>query len=152
MKDIDTNFLKDNTLISNDKILTFNDFIILTRSSPAKSLGIGSIKGNLGLGADGDLNILNLNLNDTDISKDYEKFKSALSNIDYVIKAGEIIKYHEKINLNGSGKVFWASGKPEKKDSKSILAKKEDFFRKYNSNFYNSYNITVNKESLRKIA
>jgi formylmethanofuran dehydrogenase subunit A len=152
MKDMDTTFSKDNSLITNSKELTFNDFAILTRSSPAKSLGIGSIKGNLGLGADGDLNILNLNLNDTDISRDYEKFKSALSNIEYVIKAGEIIKNHEKINLDCSGKILWASGKPEKEDNKSILAKKETFYQKYYSNFYDSYNTTINKEILRKIA
>jgi len=152
MKDFDSSFLKDNILISNDKILTFNEFIILTRSSPAKSLGIGSIKGNLGLGTDGDLNILNLNLNDTDISRDYEKFKSALSNIEYVIKAGEIIKNHEKINLESSGKILWASGKPEKEDTKSTLAKKEAFYQKFYSNFYDSYTITANKEILRNIA
>jgi len=152
MKDMDNSFLKDNDLISNDKILTFNQFIILTRSSPAKSLGIGTIKGNLGLGSDGDLNILNLNLNDTDISRDYEKFISALSNIDYVIKAGEIIKNHEKINLDSSGKILWASGKPEKEDTTSILAKKEDFYQKYYSNFYDSYTTTINKEILREIA
>jgi len=152
MKDIDTNFLKDNSLVSNDEVLTFNEFVTLTRSSPAKSLGIGSIKGNLGLGADGDLNILNLNLNDTDISRDYEKFKSALSNIEYVIKAGEIIKNHEKINLDSSGKILWASGKPEKEDTTSILAKKEAFYQKFYSNFYDSYTTTINKEILRKIA
>ena len=152
MNNMEASFLKDNSLNSNDKILPFNDYIILTRSSPAKSLGIGSIKGNLGLGADGDLNILNLNLNDTDISRDYEKFKSALSNLEYVIKAGEIIKNHDKINLDGSGKILWASGKPEKEDTKTILAKKEDFYQKYYSNFYDSYTITINKEILRKIA
>jgi len=152
MNDMEASFLKDNSLNSNDKILTFNEFIILTRSSPAKSLGIGSIKGNLGLGADGDLNILNLNLNNTDISRDYVKFKSALSNIECVIKAGEIIKNHEKINLESSGKILWASGKPEKEDIKSILAKKEDFYQKYGSNFYNSYNSDINKIILRKIA
>lgn len=124
----------------------------MTRSSPAKSLGIGSIKGNLGLGSDGDLNILNLNLNNTDISRDYENFKSALGNMEYIIKAGEIIKNHEKINLDSSGKILWASGKPEKEDTKSILAKKENFYQKYYSNFYNSYNTDINKNILRKIA
>jgi formylmethanofuran dehydrogenase subunit A len=152
MKDMDADFLKDNTLESNDEVLTFNDFVILTRSSPAKSLGIGSIKGNLGIGADGDLNVLDLNLNDADISSDYEMFKSALGNIEYVIKTGEVIKDREKIDLNGSGKIFWASGKPEKEDTKSILAKKDAFYQKFSSNFYDSYNININKELLRKIS
>ncbi|MHA1477733.1 MAG: hypothetical protein ACTSPU_05995, partial [Promethearchaeota archaeon] len=67
-------------------------------------------------------------------------------------KAGEIIKDQEKINLNSYGKIFWASGRPEKEETKSILAKKEDFYQKYYSNFYDSYSITINKKILRKIA
>jgi formylmethanofuran dehydrogenase subunit A len=152
MSDMEASFLKDNPISSNSNNLTFYDYIILTRASPAKSLGIGSIKGNLGIGADGDLNVLNLNLNDTDISRDYEKFKTALANMDYIIKAGEVIKDHDKINLNSSGKIFWSSGKTEKVDIKSILARKDSFYQKYSSNFYDSYNISVNKEILRKIS
>lgn len=152
MKDMDADFLKDNSLSSNDKVLTFNDFVILTRSSPAKSLGIGSIKGNLGLGADGDLNVLNLNLNDVDVLKDVETLKKALENIEFVIKSGEIIKNQEIFNMNGSGKIFWASGKAEKEDSKLVLTKKKEFYQKYYSIFYDSYDLTIEKEVLRKIA
>ncbi|MBA7610873.1 Formyltransferase/hydrolase complex Fhc subunit A [subsurface metagenome] len=152
MKDMDAGFLKDNSLASNDKILTFNDFVILTRSSPAKSLGIGSIKGNLGLGADGDLNVLNLNLNDVDVLKDVETLKKALENIEFVIKSGEIIKNQEKFNMSGSGKIFWASGKAEKDDSKLVLTKKKEFYQKYYSTFYDSYDITIDNNILRKIA
>jgi len=152
MKDMDANFLKDNSLASNDNVLTFNDFVILTRSSPAKSLGIGSIKGNLGLGADGDLNILNLNLNDVDVLKDVETLKKALENIDFVIKSGEVIKNQEKFNMSSSGKIFWALGKAENDDSKLILTKKKEFYQKYYSIFYDSYDTTIDNKILRKIA
>jgi len=152
MNDMDAGFLKDNSLASNDNVLTFNDFVILTRSSPAKSLGIGSIKGNLGLGADGDLNVLNLNLNDVDVLKDVETLKKALENIKFVIKSGEIIKNQEKFNINGSGKIFWASGKAEKDDSKLVLTKKKEFYQKYYSTFYDSYTTTIDNNILRKIA
>ena len=53
--------------------------------------------------------------------------------------------------INSYGKIFWASGKPEKEDAKTILAKKEAFYQKYYSNFYDSYSITINKEIVRKI-
>ena len=43
-------------------------------------------------------------------------------------------------------------GVSEKENTKSVLAKKEAFYQKYNSNFYESYNITINKGILRKIA
>ena len=39
-----------------------------------------------------------------------------------------------------------------KKDIKSILAKKEDFCHKYYSTFYDSYDITIDNNILRKIA
>jgi formylmethanofuran dehydrogenase subunit A len=151
IEEMETELLKDISLISNYNELTFNEFIILSRSSPAKSLGLGSIKGNLGVGSDGDLNVLDIDIKKTEVSKDHAKFKAALNNIEYVIKAGDIIKNHEKIDLSSSGKVFWASGIPEKEDNKSILVKKEDFYRKYFSNFYDSYKITLKNERLRQI-
>jgi hypothetical protein len=42
--------------------------------------------------------------------------------------------------------------KAEKEDTTSILAKKEAFYQKFYSNFYDSYTITVNKKIMRKIA
>ena len=68
MSDMNSEFLKNNKLVSNTRELTFNEIVVLTRSSPATSLGLGKFKGNLGLGADGDLNILNIDLNKVDTS------------------------------------------------------------------------------------
>ena len=151
MKDMNGEFLKDNPLINNNNILTFNEFVILTRASPAKSLGLGSIKGNLGVGSDADLNILNININDIDLSKDSNGFKTTLSNIEYVIKAGNIIKEQEKIDLSHQGKIFWSQGKPEKEDKSLIMKSKKDFYQKYGSIFYDSLKISIENEILREI-
>lgn len=144
-------FLKDNYLLDNDKILTFNDFVILTRSSPAKSLGLANLKGNLGTGADADINILNINLNDIDTAKNYNSLKDALSNLEYVIKSGEIIKYKEKIDLEPQGKIFWAKGEVEVDDKDLVMNTKRDFYQKYGSVFYKSMEISIDKEELRLI-
>ena len=61
---LDSNFPSKAFLQSVSNYLTFNDFVIISRASPAKSLGMGKSKGNLGFGADGDLNILNININE----------------------------------------------------------------------------------------
>ncbi len=151
MAGMNENFLKNNTLLDNDKILTFKDFVILTRASPAKSLGLANIKGNLGTGADADINILDLNLNDTDISKNYELFQEALSNLDYVIKAGEIIKHGEKIDLNPQGKIFWSKGKVDVENKDLIMNSKRDFYQKYGSIFYKSMEISISNNFLREI-
>ena len=151
MKDMNGEFLKDNPLINNNNTLTFNEFVILTRASPAKSLGLGSIKGNLGVGSDADINILNININDIDLSKDSNGFKTTLSNIEYVIKAGNIIKEQEKIDLSHQGKIFWSQGKPEKEDKSLIMKSKKDFYQKYGSIFYDSLKISIENEILREI-
>ncbi|TFG25359.1 MAG: hypothetical protein EU529_01405 [Promethearchaeota archaeon] len=151
MKDMNSEFLKDNSLINNDKTLTFNEIVILTRASPAKSLGLGSIKGNLGVGADADINIIDLNINDIDISKNPNSIKTALSNIEYVIKAGNIIKEQEKIDLSPQGKIFWSQGKLEKEDKSLIMKMKREFYEKFGSIFYDSLKISVEKTLLREI-
>ena len=152
MKDMNKEFLKNNKLQNSDKCLTFNELVILTRASPAKSLGLGSIKGNLGVGADADINILDIDIRDINLEKDFETLKTAFSNIEYVVKAGKIIKKEENIDLESNGLIFWTEGKIEKKEAKKlILSKKEDFYRKYSSIFYDSLAISIDKEHLRKI-
>jgi len=152
MTGMNKEFLINNTLKDNDKILTFNEYIILTRASPAKSLGLGNIKGSLSNGADADLNILDLNINDIDTSKDHESLKNALSNIEYVIKSGKIIKHKEKINLTPQGKIFWSKGKVEVADKDLIMNSKRDFYQKYSSVFYESLKISIADKYLRLIS
>jgi formylmethanofuran dehydrogenase subunit A len=151
MKDMNKDFLKNNSLNNNDKVLSFFDFVCLTRVSPAKSLGLGKIKGNLGVGADGDLNILDMDLNKTNSSTDYDHVKNVLSDIEYVIKAGKIVKKGNNIDLEQEGSIFWSNGRFKIEGKEFILTKKKDFFQKYSSVFYDSYKITVNNKILREI-
>ena len=134
-----------------EETLTFNDFIIISRASPAKSLGLAKIKGNLGKGADGDLNILDLNVNDINISENFEVFKKSLLNIEYVIKYGDIIKHNDKISLENDGKILWAEGNVEKEDKSLLLNRKKEFYEKYYSIFYDSLKISVEDKYLRHI-
>ena len=151
MDDMDNAFLKDNSMINNDTSLTFNEFVIISRSSPAKTLGLGLIKGNLGVGADGDLNILNININNLDLNKEYSRLKNALSNIEYVIKAGKTVKKGELIDFDYDGKIFWTEGNNLNRDKSLIMKKKEEFYSKYYSTFYDSLKITIEDKYLRKI-
>lgn len=151
MKDMNNDFLKNNPLSNNDKVLIFSEFVCLTRVSPAKSLGLANIKGNLGLGADGDLNILDINIKEMDISKQHEELRSALSNMDYVIKSGTIVKKQKKFNFNLNGSIFWSRGKSEIKEKDFIMSKKKDFYQKYSSVFYDSYKVSIDKNLLRRV-
>ncbi len=151
MKEMNSTFQNKTNLKDNENTLTFHDFIIITRASPAKSLGLGKIKGNLGIEADGDLNILNIDLTDIDLNKEYNELIKALSNIDHVIKAGAVVKKKDNIYLNNQGKIFWSNGQLKKENVSMILSKKKEFYQKYGSIFYNSFNNLIDSKYLRKI-
>ena len=151
MKDMNNDFIKKNSLKDNDKVLSFSEFVTITRVSPAKSLGLSNIKGNLGEGADGDINILDLNINEIDISKNHQNLEKGLSDIEYVIKSGKIVKKEDDIDLNHHGSIFWSRGEIEAERKDFILAKKKEFYQKYSSMFYDSYKIFINERFLRKI-
>ena len=151
LKDMSIDFQNTSNIKNNLETLTFNEFIILTRASPAKSLGLQGIKGNLNIGADGDLNILDVNVNEIDLSKDYNVMKKSLEDIEHVIKAGEVIKNQDKIDMDPQGKIFWSKGTLKNENTSSIMSKKKDFYTKYSSNFYDSFKISIDLTHLREI-
>jgi len=151
MKDMDGDFLKQSPLNNTDEELSFNDFITITRASPAKSLGLANIKGSFSPGSDGDVNILNIDLSNIDLSKDYEKLEKTLKEIEYVIKGGEIIKKGENINLMSEGKIFWTNREIDTEEKTKIMKKKKEFYQKYYSIFYDSLKSIDNTDLFRKI-
>ncbi len=151
MQDMSKDFLENHPLTNDDKTLSFSELICLTRTSPAKSLGLSNIKGNLGLDADGDLNILDMNINEIDLSKDYNTLRNVLQNIEYVIKSGKIVKKQNKFNFSHNGSIFWSNGKVDVKEKDFILSKKKEFYQKYSSVFYDSYKISIDKNLLRRV-
>ncbi|MFX1380691.1 MAG: amidohydrolase family protein [Promethearchaeota archaeon] len=151
MKGMNSEFIKNNSLQHNKRVLEFSEFVAITRSSPAKSLGLGNIKGSLGIGADGDVNILNIKIDELDVSKEPHHIKKALSNLEYVIKEGNILKNGLNINLDVDGSIFWSNGSFKAEEKEFILTKKKEFYQKYSSIFYDSLKISIDENSLRKI-
>ncbi|MFW9949234.1 MAG: amidohydrolase family protein [Candidatus Thorarchaeota archaeon] len=151
MNDMNPNFLKTHPIVNDLKEYTFNDLIIITRSSPAKSLGLSNYKGNLNSGSDGDLNILNIDINEIDSSRQVDSIIKAFKNIEYVIKTGNIVKKNDKISLDYQGKIYWSNRVGESEKLDNVMNKKKDFYQKYSSIFYDSFDTTIKKEFLREI-
>jgi formylmethanofuran dehydrogenase subunit A len=144
-------FLRNSDLYNDESTLSFSEFIIISRSSPAKSLGISKYKGNLGVGADGDLNILNINIGDINMEKDHRDIFKAFSNIEFVIKQGKIVKKDEKVDMASRGKIWHNPGKLDITNKSMLLNRKVDFFNKFGSNFYERFKVSVDNSYLRKI-
>jgi formylmethanofuran dehydrogenase subunit A len=151
MNGMNNDFLKNNSLQNNEKVLNFSEFVVISRVSPAKSLGLGNFKGNLGIGADGDINILDININEIDISKDHQHLKKVLSDLDYVIKAGTIVKTGNIMDLDSEGKIFWADSDVKIEGKDFIMSKKKEFYQKFSSMFYDSLAVSIDKKYLRQV-
>jgi formylmethanofuran dehydrogenase subunit A len=94
-------------LPSLDRELTFHEVAILTRAGQAKALGL-SKKGHLGIGADADVAIYNINPETTDPSRKYRTLRKAFRNSAYTIKDGNIVAKKGEILQHVEGATMWA--------------------------------------------
>ncbi len=91
-----------------DREFTFYEVAIVTRAGQAKALGLKN-KGHLGIGADADIAIYDINPREIDPSKDYRAVRRAFSKAAYTIKDGEIVVKDGEVVKATSGKTFWIS-------------------------------------------
>lgn len=141
----------DKFLNGNNESLTFNDIIIITRASPAKSLGIAHLKGNLGSGADGDVNILDVNMNDIELPKEVDAIEKAFLNLNYVVKGGNIVKQNDNIDLEHRGYIYQVQDKEISPQSSNMINKKKEYYMKFSASFYDSFFYSIDEKYVKKI-
>ena len=93
-----------------DREYSFSELAIATRAGQARALGLKE-KGHLGVGADADVAIYNLNPEQVDPSKQFRLVRKAFKNAAYTIKDGEIVVKDGEIVKSVGGKTYWV--KPE---------------------------------------
>ncbi|RJS85245.1 formylmethanofuran dehydrogenase subunit A [Candidatus Bathyarchaeota archaeon] len=111
-----------------DREYTFNEIAIITRAGQAKSLGLKS-KGHLGVGADADIAIYDVNPKETDPSIEFKKIRRAFQNAAYTIKGGQIVVKNGKVVRHVWGKTIWVDVKLKSQAEVSSDMKKR--FREY---------------------
>jgi formylmethanofuran dehydrogenase subunit A len=94
--------------------LSLYELAIVTRAGQAKALGLKS-KGHLGVGADGDVAIYDVNPETTDIAKKYKLVRRAFRDAAYTIKDGKIVVKDGKVVQNVSGRTMWVDVETEQK-------------------------------------
>lgn len=93
-------------LTSLEREYSLNEIATSTRAGPAKSLGLEN-KGQLGLGADADIAIYDLNPQKMNLSKNPKIIRRAFKNTAYTIKDGEIVARAGRIIKSVDGRTFW---------------------------------------------
>lgn len=122
-----------------DREYSFYEIAQITRSTPAKVLGLSETKGQIGPGADADVAIYNFNPETQDPSADYQTLEKALQNASYVFKDGQIVvRDGAVINTKIHGRTFWVDTMVDQAVYDEVLADVEKQFKQYYSvNFQN---------------
>jgi formylmethanofuran dehydrogenase subunit A len=93
-------------LPSIDREFTLYDLAVVTRAGQAKALGLKN-KGHLGVGADADVAIFNINPEKMDIAQKYKTARKAFGNAAYTIKDGQIAVKDGEVVEQVSGRTMW---------------------------------------------
>ncbi len=97
---------KKSLLPSIKRELSLYELAIVTRAGQAKALGL-THKGHLGVGADADVAIYNVNPEDTDIARKYKTVRKAFRNSAYTIKDGKVVVKDGEIIQHVDGRTMW---------------------------------------------
>jgi formylmethanofuran dehydrogenase subunit A len=97
---------RNSLLPSIKRELTLYELAIMTRAGQAKALGLKN-KGHLGVGADADVAIYNINPETTDIARKYRSARKAFANAAYTIKDGTIVVKDGEVVQTVDGRTMW---------------------------------------------
>ena len=127
---------KKSLLPSIDRELSLYELAIMTRAGTAKALGLKD-KGHLGIGADADVAVYNINPETTDIAVDYKPVRFAFKHAAYTIKDGNVVVKDGKVVSYASGKTMWLDVKT--KEPCVIDEEMKRKFREYWTVEYDNY-------------
>jgi formylmethanofuran dehydrogenase subunit A len=106
LKTVSKKARKRSLLPSIEREYSLYEIAIVTRAGQAKALGLRN-KGHLGVGADADVAIYDVNPEKSDASRDYRIVRKAFANTTYTIKGGKIVAKDGAIVESVEGKMFW---------------------------------------------
>ncbi len=89
-----------------DRELSLYELAIMTRAGQAKALGLKN-KGHLGVGADADVAIYNINPETTDIAGKYKPVRRAFGKAAYTIKDGKVVVKDGEVVQHADGRTMW---------------------------------------------
>jgi len=115
-----------------DREKTLYEIIQMTRSLPARIMGMDDTKGHLGIGADADIAIYNLDPLSIDTANDFETVYKSFKTSAYTIKGGEIIAKDGELVKEVWGRTFWVDA-TSKVSIESIESDLDEMFEKYYS-------------------
>jgi formylmethanofuran dehydrogenase subunit A len=131
-------------LPSIDRELSFYEIATVTRAGQARALGLKN-KGHLGVGADADVAIYNVNPETIDASKKYRTVRRAFRKAAYTIKGGKLVVKDGAVVRHVDGRTMWLDVKVS--EPTKITSDMKRRFKEYWTVEYENY--PVNEEHLK---
>ena len=119
--------------------LSLYDIAIVTRAGQAKALGLPN-KGHLGVGADADVAIYNVNPETIDIARKYKPVRRAFGSAAYTIKDGQVVVKEGEVVQHADGRTMWVDVKTTEQIKIDEDMKRR--FKEYWTVEYDNYPVT----------
>ncbi len=140
MKRLNKRAVAKMTLPSIDREYTFYEIAIATRAGPARSLGLKN-KGHLGVGADADVAIYDVNPKEVNPSRQYKLVRRAFRRAAYTIKSGEVVVKNGEIVKSMMGDTIWCNIHVMPSLAEDVAKGLKKRFREYWTVEYDNYPI-----------
>ncbi|MGA2767418.1 MAG: formylmethanofuran dehydrogenase subunit A [Candidatus Bathyarchaeia archaeon] len=131
-------------LPSINRELSLYEIATVTRAGQARALGLKN-KGHLGVGADADIAVYNVNPETTDISRKYRTVRKAFRRAAYTVKGGELVVKDGAILKHVDGGTMWLDVRVS--EPAKITGDMKRRFKEYWTVEYENY--PVNEDHLR---
>ena len=119
-----------------DREYSFYEIAIITRAGQARALGLTQ-KGHLGVGADADIAIYDVNPERVDPSRKYQSVRRAFQRAAYTLKNGEIVVRNGEVVRSVYGRTIWVNLKLS--SPAEAMADLKQKFREYWTVEYENY-------------
>jgi formylmethanofuran dehydrogenase subunit A len=116
--------------------MSLYEIAILTRANQARTIGMVNRKGSLGIGADGDVTVYDLDPTKLN-TNDPASIVRTLTRPEFTIKDGEIIARRGEIVAVPQGKRFYCQPHVDETLEKEMLADVKEWFKYYTIGFAN---------------
>ena len=136
MLEINRSVMKKTGLAGIYREYDFNEIATTTRAAPAKILGLTN-KGHLGVGADGDVSVYNIDPTGWRPSM-YRDVEKAFTSAAYTIKGGELVVRDGEVMATPQGAIYWVDAKiPEDAEAELMKDLEVEFKNIYTVNLSN---------------
>ena len=130
LKKVNSNAARKLDLGDVDREFSLYEIAVTTRAAPARTLRLAN-KGHLGIGADADIAIYDLDPYKTDISQEHKALRKSFAKAAFTLKEGEVVAKDGEIKRETYGKTYYVKPRIEREKIEELKPTIRERFQEY---------------------